>query len=213
MELSSLSLSLTDDQCEAFRLYLRSFSCEITIRRRKYIIPETDVIYFVLDGQLAVSVQAEDKIIDYAFRYMPVGLVEHLLSINELCYRAVTPVKLLKVPVRALEELYCSGDPALIKTLLTLKSSMLTVLLTSYRERGTCNAYQTIKRLIEHYCHEPRQLEGIATYILRRTHLSRGYVFSTLATLRDAGIMTMENGRITALNSSLPESLSEIASC
>lgn len=210
MNLSSNTLPFTYEQGKAFILHLRPFSREVIARRREYVLPEPDVIYFVLDGQLAVSVQAENKIIDYAFRYMPVGLVEHFISNNELSYRAVTPVTLLKVPLHILEELYRSGDAALIKTLLILKSTMMTVLLASYRERSTCNAYQTIKRLIEHYCQEPRQLEGIGSYILHRTHLSRGYVFSTLATLRDAGILTMDNGRITALNSTLPETLSEI---
>lgn len=210
MNPSSHLLPLPEERVAAFIQHLRPFSFEITSRRRDYIIPVPDVVYFVLDGQLAVSVHEENKIIGYAFRYMPVGLLEHFSSRTELSYRAVTPVKLLKVPLSVLEELYSSGDSVLIKTLLTLKSTMTIALLASYRERSTCNAYQTIKNLIEHYCQEPRQLEGIASYILRRTHLSRGYVFKILATLREVGIITMDNGRISAVNHIIPDKLSDI---
>lgn len=200
-------VALSEYDAETFISFLRPFSQEISLKRREYIQPTHATVYFVIDGQLEISLQKEDKIIDYAFRYMPVGLPELLFKEFSLNYRAATPVKLLQVPLSKLESIYTQENIHLIRTLITLKSTMLNSLLAIYRERCTGGGYQTIKSLIEHYYNEPRQIEGLGSYILKRTSLSKGYIFSVLSTLKERGVMTMEKGRIIAIHAPLPETL------
>ncbi|MFJ3459408.1 helix-turn-helix domain-containing protein [Scandinavium goeteborgense] len=205
--LSAHHTPLTEQEGEFFISHLRPSSREIILKRRECVSLTKNTIYFILDGQLAVTLKDGNKIIDYAFRYMPIGTLEQVFPETSLCYRAVTNVTLLQVSITTLDKIYTDENSALIRTLLTLKSTMLNVLLTIYRERCMGGGYQTIKSLIEHYNNEPRQLEGIGSYIQKRTHLSKGYIFSTLAKLKDKGYINIEDGRLIKILSALPESI------
>lgn len=208
--LSIHQLPSCEDDGELLVSYLKKDSEEVLLKRREVLILDDNHVYFVLDGQLAITIRRQHKIIDYAFLYMPIGLVEDFIPNIPIYYRAINTVNLLKVPISALDSIYNSSSPILTKALLTIEAGMLSGLLSTYNERCSGSGYQTIKSLIEHYCLEPQQLESISGYILNRTNLSRSYVFSTLSKLKDSGILIMEDGRITEVKGVLPRDLSEL---
>lgn len=205
--LSAHQTPLTEQEGELFISHLRHSSREITLKRRECVPLTKNTVYFILDGQLAVTLEDGNKILDYAFRYMPIGLIESIFPEVSLGYRAVTQVNLLQVPIAILDKIYTDEDIKLIRTLLTLKSTMLNALLTIYRERCMGGGYQTIKSLIVQYNNEPRQLEGVGSYIQKRTHLSKGYIFSILAKLKDNGYISIEDGRLIKILSPLPDNI------
>lgn len=209
----SLSINqspITEDEGFALISSLKPYSTELIIDRKKYLLPKSKFVYFVIDGHLAISMHKNRKIIDYAFRYMPIGFIENIPNNTALRYQAFSSVRILEVPLSALDMIYNSNQLHLTKSLICLKSGILTSLLSVYNERCTSCAYKTIKTLIERYNKEPLQTEGIASYILQRTHLSKAYVFSTLSALRASGILIMSKGRVVKITGELPEKLSTL---
>lgn len=205
--LSSQIIPLTKYQTDSLIAALKPYGREVLLSRREFLRQRPDCIYFLLDGNLMASLSKEKFAIDYAFRYMPIGLVELTHPEIKINYRALSVVRLIRVPATVLDSLYERGNMEIFRILMILKSSVLSALLNAYEERCTHSAYETIQLLVERYLREPEQLEGLASYILRRTHFSRGYVFGVLAKLRKKGVLDMVKGRLVAINSKFPQQL------
>ncbi|WP_455426514.1 helix-turn-helix domain-containing protein [Dryocola sp. LX212] len=207
--LSTQQITLSKSECRYFLETISQHGKEIFLKPREFLIIRPQQIYFVNDGQLCTLIRAGEAthIIDYAFHLMPIGITENLYPDTKVRYRATTDVNLIQISESDFYSLFKHESIDFVKILLVLKSTTLVSFFNAYRERCTASAYCTIKSLIEHYHHEPKQLEGLSTYILHRTHLSRGYVFRVLARLRNMGVLTMEDGRLISVNADLPLSI------
>lgn len=61
--------------------------------------------------------------------------------------------------------------------------------------------YRYLKQKNEGVLHDP----SLANFILRRTKMSRSYLFQVLSDLKNGGYITMKNGELVDIVNELPE--------
>ncbi|MGR7850519.1 helix-turn-helix domain-containing protein [Klebsiella aerogenes] len=78
-----------------------------------------------------------------------------------------------------------------------------------YYERNNDSGYATIRQMLHRYLYKNEEgtvnNEGIASFILKRTRLSRSYVFQILSGLKSGGYITVKNGKLIAINREIPK--------
>ncbi|HCB2860462.1 TPA: helix-turn-helix domain-containing protein [Klebsiella aerogenes] len=170
--------------------------------------PREGEVLVVLRGQMTVSDAAEDGLaLGHTFMYMPVGLMERYYHLP-LYYRAETRTTVVQLTAEETDEVFLSTREraALFSRIMAYMSSTL---IHIYYERNNESGYATIREMLHRYMYKAGENtlsnEGIAAFILKRTRLSRSYVFQILAGLKAGGYITVEQGKLVSINRDIPE--------
>ncbi|TNV11489.1 Crp/Fnr family transcriptional regulator [Buttiauxella sp. B2] len=165
-------------------------------------------IYFIPEGVLSIAMDEDPHIIGTTIEYMPVGLLEYLCPVVSFKYVALTPAKVLKISISDFERIFFNTSADYAKELTTILSYMLIVVLDVHVERRTDSGYYTIKAMLRRYLYRrtvnAQESEGIANFIIRRTNLSRSYVFRVLAALKEGEYITIKKGKLISIDKKLP---------
>ncbi|MBB1199591.1 Crp/Fnr family transcriptional regulator [Enterobacteriaceae bacterium 89] len=165
-------------------------------------------IYFIPEGVLSIAMDEDPRIIGTTIEYMPVGLLEYLCPVISFKYVALTPAKALKISISDFERIFFNTSANYAKELATILSYMLIVVLDVHVERRTDSGYYTIKAMLRRYLYRrtvnAQESEGIANFIIRRTNLSRSYVFRVLAELKEGEYITIKKGKLISIDKKLP---------
>lgn len=179
-----------------------------SLKTNEALLLDSDSIYFIPEGVLSIAMDEDPRIIGTTIEYMPVGLLEHLCPVIAFNYVALTPAKILKISISDFERIFFNTSADYAKELTTILSYMLIVVLDVHVERRTDSGYYTIKAMLRRYLYRrtvnAQENEGIANFIIRRTNLSRSYVFRVLAELKEGEYITIKKGKLTSINKKLP---------
>ncbi|MCT4707767.1 helix-turn-helix domain-containing protein [Enterobacteriaceae bacterium H11S18] len=162
---------------------------------------------FVIDGRVGVYFKKNDKFIDYAFYGMPIMEYEKMQAKHPFYYRIESDVIIVKLPIAKL------FDPSIVQksnnglAFISVIYSIIERLSAAFEVRHGGNGYSAIKELIELYQQEEKVSQGLASYILKRTCLSNGYVFRILAILKERNYIEMEQGRLKKIMHPLPDKI------
>lgn len=182
---------------------------------------ENGEIIVVLSGVLAINMQQptfpehesitvaheEPFRVGKAVRGMVLGLVEAFGSSVSLQYVAKQDSKIATLHYDDFVERFT--QKAQFSYLIKMTGFTLVMLLDSYNERNFSNRYNVIRSMI--YRYQIQQDEGIlhddslAGFILKRTKISRSYLFQILADLKDGGYIDVRNGKLDSILKELPE--------
>ncbi|MEF3097839.1 winged helix-turn-helix DNA binding protein [Raoultella ornithinolytica] len=182
---------------------------------------ENNEIILVLSGVLAINMQQpafperesitvaheEPFRVGKAVRGMVLGLVESFGPSVSLQYVAKQDSKIATQCYDDFVEIFTQKEQ--FKYLIKMTAFTLTMLLDSYNERNFSNRYNVIRSMI--YRYKIQQSEGIlhddslASFILKRTKISRSYLFQILADLKDGGYIDVRNGKLYSILKELPE--------
>ncbi|HHT7509923.1 TPA: helix-turn-helix domain-containing protein [Klebsiella quasipneumoniae subsp. similipneumoniae] len=183
-------------------------AASFTLKMNESLMPEENIIYFIAEGVLSIAMDEDPRIIGTTIEYMPVGLLEHLCPVVSFNYAALTPAKILKISISDFERIFFNTSAEYAKELTTILSYMLIVVLDVHVERRTDSGYYTIKAMLRRYLYRRKvniqESEGIANFIIRRTNLSRSYVFRVLAELKEGEYITIKKGKLISIDKKLP---------
>ncbi|TNV19570.1 Crp/Fnr family transcriptional regulator [Buttiauxella sp. B2] len=172
------------------------------------LMPEAGYIYYVPEGVLSIAMDEDPRIIGTTIEYMPVGLLEYLCPMVSFNYTALTSAKILKISTSDFERIFFNTSMDYMKELTTILSYMLIVVLDVHVERRADSGYHTIKAMLRRYLYRrtvnTQENEGIANFIIRRTNISRSYVFRVLAELKEGGYITVKKGKLISIDRTLP---------
>lgn len=179
-----------------------SFSKGMTLR------PKENEILIVLSGQVSVSANSNHElIIGHTFPFFPVGLLELYYKVP-LYYKAEFDIVVSQLTEDEFNKIVFE-NPQNSALFIRILAYMTTELLHVYLERNNDSGYATIRQMLQRYLYklEGGKIgnEGIASFILKRTRLSRSYVFQILSGLKAGGYITVKNGKLTAINRDIPK--------
>lgn len=173
------------------------------------LVLKAGFIYFIVEGSLSISVSGSELSIGNAIEYMPVGLMERYCPLVNFEYTAMTPLVVVKLTVDDFDAIFIHASPQRVIELSTILIYMTIFSLDLHYERKQLTSYQTIRPMLFRYLYRSQthknEREGIAAFIMRRTHLSRTHVFRVLADLKEGGYITVEKGKLVSINKTLPE--------
>ncbi|MDX6020470.1 helix-turn-helix domain-containing protein [Scandinavium sp. V105_16] len=181
---------------------------ELTIQAGMTIRPKKNEILVVLSGQMTVSAsQNHELILGHTFPFMPIGLLERNYNLP-LYYHAENDVAFVQLTEEEFDKIVFS-DPQHAELLSQILLYMSTTLIHIYYERNNDSGYATIREMLKRYLFKSEDGtlndEGIASFILKRTRLSRSYVFQILSGLKAGGYITVKNGKLVSINREIPK--------
>ncbi len=181
---------------------------ELCFERGVTVQPRNGEVLVVTRGQMTVSSSAEDGLaLGHTFPYMPVGLMERYYSLP-LYYRAENSTTVVQLTEAETDAVFLS-TPERAALFSRIMAYMSTTLVHIYYERNNDSGYATIRDMLHRYMYKAEDNtlnnEGVAAFILKRTRLSRSYVFQILAGLKEGGYITIKQGRLISINHDIPE--------
>lgn len=169
---------------------------------------EEEAIYFVVEGAVSIAMNEDARIIGTTIEHMPVGLLERFCPLVEFNYVALTPVTVLKISSADFDRIFFNASAENMQELATILVYMLIFMLDVHVERRMDSGYHTIKAMLYRYLYRRSinecESEGIANFIIRRTNLSRSYVFRVLAELKAGEYITVKKGKLLSIDRKLP---------
>ncbi|WP_455425497.1 helix-turn-helix domain-containing protein [Dryocola sp. LX212] len=181
---------------------------EITFPAGAILRPKEDEILILTSGQMTMSnSSSEGLMIGQIFTFMPIGLLERHYQLP-LYYQAESEVTIFQLTTKEFKEIFYEvpENAELLSQILTYMSSML---IHIYYERNNDSGYATVRQMLHRYMYRMEESaqfnEGIASFILKRTRLSRSYVFQILSALKSGGYITIKNARLVAINRDIPK--------
>lgn len=181
---------------------------ELTFDRGITLQPRNGELLVVTAGQMTISDNAEDGLaIGHTYPYMPMGLLERYYHLP-LYYRSECRTTVVQLTAEEADIVFLSTPDraALFSRIMAYMSSMLVHI---YYERNSDSGYATIRVMLQRYLYKAEEStlnnEGIAAFILKRTRLSRSYVFQILAGLKAGGYITVRRGKLISINRDIPE--------
>ncbi|HEJ0318369.1 TPA: helix-turn-helix domain-containing protein [Klebsiella aerogenes] len=170
--------------------------------------PRNGEVLVVADGLMSISDDMEDGLmLGHTFRYMPIGLIERYY-LQGLHYRTESRTTLVQLTAEEADMVFLA-TPERATLFSQIMSYMSSILIHVYYERNNDSGYATIREMLYRYLYKAEKNtlnnEGIAAFILRRTRLSRSYVFQILAGLKAGGYITVKQGRLLSINRNIPE--------
>ncbi|HBQ1170801.1 TPA: hypothetical protein MEB24_001644 [Klebsiella aerogenes] len=182
----------------------------------------TGEIIIVLEGVIAVEMQEHNFIlapgkaktqakklfqIGKGIKGMFFGIVESYGPGIQLHYTAKKNVKVFSCNLEYFEKHFTQPDK--FTFLMNMMAITLAFLLDAHDERAIGTRYFVIRSMIYRYLkqknegvlHDP----SLANFILRRTKMSRSYLFQVLSDLKNGGYITMKNGELVDIVNELPE--------
>ena len=170
---------------------------------------DKESIYFLLEGSVSIFVPENELIVGNAIEHMPIGLMERYCPLAHFDYICITPVKAVKLSWENFDDIFIRSMPERVNELVTILIYMTLFSLDLHVERKHVTSYQTIRPMLFRYLYRTQthkdEREGIASFIIQRTKLSRTHVFRVLADLKEGGYITVEKGRLVSINKTLPE--------
>ncbi|WP_189389295.1 helix-turn-helix domain-containing protein [Buttiauxella sp. B2] len=188
---------------------LKQVGRELTLDKGMILRPSNNGIVIVIDGTLTVEdAQEGGMAIGHTFRLMPVGLMERYYGHIGLAYRAETPISAIQLTPKEFDAvfLHTEANTSLFGRIMT---HLALNLVHVFFERSGNSGFSTIRLMLYRYQHKATEgtlhNEGIATFILRRTRLSKSYVYQILSSLKIGGYITVHNGKLITINKTIPE--------
>lgn len=182
---------------------------KLTLENNEPLVVIDGFIYFVAEGVVSFSMNDDPRIIGTTIENMPIGLMEIYCPIIKFNYMALTPATILKVSLSDFERIFFGASSENMKELAIILSYMGIFILDVHVERRTDSGYHAIKAMLHRYLYRRTvnitETEGVANFILRRTNLSRSYVYRVLAELREGQYITMNKGKLISIDRKLPE--------
>lgn len=181
---------------------------EVSVPAGMIIKPKDDEILCLTKGQMAASInQSLEPLIGHTFPYIPIGLLERYYSL-EIFYQAEVDTSFIQLTWSEFDSFYFR-TPQHSEILIKILSFMSASLIHIYYERNNESGYATIRQMLYRYLYKNEDgtlnNEGVASFILKRTHLSRSYVFQILSGLKSGGYITVKNGKLIAINREIPK--------
>lgn len=181
---------------------------ELSFERGITLQPRKGEILVVTSGQMTVSDDAEDGLaLGHTFPYMPIGLMERYYQLP-LFYRTEGRTTVVQLTEAEADTVFLS-TPERAALFSRIMAYMSSTLIHIYYERNNESGYATIREMLHRYMYKAEENslnnEGVAAFILRRTRLSRSYVFQILAGLKAGGYITVRQGRLISINRDIPE--------
>lgn len=209
--------SLFSDSYNAYAEYDFSLLTDVlhqTGRKLQYeqgvtITPRADEVLVVISGLIGISDSYSGGMeIGYAPFLMPVGLVENYFPVN-LYYHVESTTTLIQLTKEEFDFVFLS-DPNRAELFSRIMSHMVASLIFIYYERNNDSGYATVREMIYRYDFRMKSKslgvdEGIVPFILKRTRLSRSYVFQIIAGLKAGGYINIEKGKLIRINREIPE--------
>lgn len=170
--------------------------------------PRKGEILIVLSGQMTVTDSNNEGLaIGHTFSFMPLGLIEHYNHLP-LHYHTETETAAIQLSMEEFNTIFFH-TPEFAELLCRIMAYMSSTLIHIYYERNNESGYATIREMLQRYMFKAEQgtlgNEGIAAFILKRTRLSRSYVFHVLAGLKAGHYITVHNGKLKSINRDIPE--------
>ncbi|WP_168713897.1 helix-turn-helix domain-containing protein [Scandinavium goeteborgense] len=171
-----------------------------------FIIPD-DRIYFIIEGNVSVSVRSDDFILARIFKHIPLGLVEQYFESIELDYFSNVDTQIFSISIVQWESMVSmGGEISIIAT--KILSRMIAALVEVYSERNAETHYIVIRSLLYRYIHQFSRgmihKESISAYITERTKISRSHTFKILQELKIGKYITVDKGILISINRELP---------
>ena len=169
--------------------------------------PREEEILIILSGQMTVSnARSDGLMLGHTFPLLPIGLLERYNKLD-LYYQSETEVFLSQLTTTEFDNLFFNSHKN--SYLLNQIMARLSIeLIHIYYERNNDSGYATIRHMLYRYMIKSEegilQNEGIASFILKRTRLSRSYVFQVLAALKSGGYITIKHGKLVSINREIP---------
>ncbi|HDS6536384.1 TPA: helix-turn-helix domain-containing protein [Klebsiella aerogenes] len=185
---------------------------------------EPGEVIIVVEGIIAIEVEynagfgsaskrgARSKTLDMlqigkGIRGMIFGIIESYGPALSLKYTAKKNVKIVTCSKEAFEHYFIQRDR--FAYLMEIMAFQLSLIIDAHHEKNLPSRYDTIKSMICRY--KKQQDAGVlhdrslASFILKRTKMSRSYLFKILAELKEGGYIKMENGELIDIAHELPE--------
>ncbi|MCT4706579.1 helix-turn-helix domain-containing protein [Enterobacteriaceae bacterium H11S18] len=165
-------------------------------------------ILICVSGEILISPNIEGGCaLGHAFEYMPIGLIERYNSAVPLRYDVQKEARVISLSYEDFDEaIHASSIGSLY--LNKVMAYMISALVYINHERNAGERYYTIRSLLYRYQYlyagEVKSAESVSAFILKRTGLSRSYVFQILSGLRDGGYITINKGKMLSINKTIP---------
>lgn len=171
--------------------------------------PAEGFIYFVLEGQMTLAVDDEQNLLGIVIENMPLGLLEHYCPSVEFVYQCQEHCRFSKITASDFERIFYHSSPRYMKELATILIYMGIFVLDASNERGNLSGFQTIRSMLFRYLYrneiDTGKRESLSAFIIKRTNLSRSYVYQVLAALKAGGYITVKKGQLISIDRKIPE--------
>ncbi|MCS2160052.1 Crp/Fnr family transcriptional regulator [Enterobacteriaceae bacterium RIT691] len=165
-------------------------------------------IYFVDKGALSFGFKGDERVIGNIVEHMPLGLIERFCPLVELHYHCASDVTISSISHQDFDEIFFETSKEQMKELTTILIYMLVFMFDIHVERRSESGYHIIKSMLTRYLYRrlinADEKEGVASFIIKRTSLSRSYVFRVLAELKKGGYITIKKGKLISIDKTLP---------
>ncbi|WP_241722092.1 helix-turn-helix domain-containing protein [Raoultella sp. HC6] len=171
--------------------------------------PAEGYIYFLLQGQMTLAVGDAQNLLGIVIEHMPIGLPERYFPQLNWLYQCQNPCRFAKVTVADFERIFFHSSPKYMQELTTILVYMGILAIDAHNERGNLSGFQTIKSMLSRYLFrtgiDAGQRESLSAFIIKRTNLSRSYVYQVLAALKEGGYITVKKGRLISIDRKIPD--------
>jgi CRP-like cAMP-binding protein len=171
--------------------------------------PQTGFIYFLLSGQITLAVSDRENLLGIVIEHMPLGLLEHYCPPVALRYQCLDHCRFARITMENFERIFFHSSPEYMKELATILAYMGIFALDAHNERSNLSGFQTIKSMLSRYLYrneiDSGKRESLSAFIIKRTHLSRSYVYQVLAALKEGGYITVKKGRLISIDRKIPD--------
>lgn len=181
---------------------------ELTLQKGMIIRPKENEVLVLLSGQMTASTsQMQELLLGQVFPFVTIGLLERYYELT-IYYHAEEDATLIQLTYEEFEKIFFN-DPQGAEMLCRILAFMSASLIHVYYERNNDSGYATIRQMLYRYLFKVEEEifhnESIASFILKRTRLSRSYVFQILSGLKAGGYITIKNGKLIAINREIPK--------
>ena len=168
---------------------------------------EYNVGFGSVSKRVALSKTRDMLQIGKGIRGMILGIIENYGPELSLKYTAKKNVKIVTCSKDAFEHYFIQRER--FSYLMEIMAFQLSLIIDAHHEKNLPSRYDTIKSMI--YRYKKQRDSGVlhdkslASFILKRTKMSRSYLFKILAELKEGGYIAMENGELVDIVRELPE--------
>ncbi|QBH97623.1 hypothetical protein EKN56_15155 [Limnobaculum zhutongyuii] len=177
---------------------------EITIKKgEKY--PIADRVFCIQQGIFSIYMNREDRLLSYAegptifgLAYLYTPTIDHYMKANQIS-------TILTLPTEEAHHIIKSEN--LYESFICVQSHNVALIFEMYERTITSSNYAFIRALLidlDQSSDAVKESITVASYIIKRSGLSRSYVMLVLSELRKGSYIHMENGKLTGITS-LPE--------
>ncbi|WP_455427960.1 helix-turn-helix domain-containing protein [Dryocola sp. LX212] len=193
---------------EALKQQLLSVGRKLQYSKGMTIQSGKNEVLVIISGRMLVSTSKKNSlIIGDTVPFFPVGLMEEYYKIP-LFYYIENEATVVQLTVEDFNKLFFY-NPEYAQLLTRIMSIISVRLIHAYYERVNDSGYATIREMLHRYLFKIEEGTvinvGVASFILKRTRLSRSYVFQVLSALKRGGYITICNGKLVSINREIPE--------